>query len=274
MIDTHSHLYVEDYDADRDEVIARAVAAGAKKLLQPNVDEKSIEPMMKLCAQYPDLCLPMMGLHPTEVPENQEDTKIILDKMEKLLDEGNFVAVGEVGLDFYWDKTNIEGQIAAFVRQIEWAVKYDLPLMIHSRAAHRELVNTLLPYEPQLRKGGVFHCYSGSLEETRELMRKFPKFVFGIGGVVTFKNCKLGDVLKQEVPLDRIVLETDAPWLAPTPHRGTRNESAYIPLIIKKLAEVYDCSEKEVEEVTDATASFICTASKPASCNAPRHSRK
>ena len=253
MIDTHSHLYMEDYDADRDEMIARAVAAGAKFLLQPNVDGDSIEPMHVLCAKYPDLCKPMMGLHPTEVPENQEETDALLQKMENLLEKGGYVAVGEVGLDFYWDKSNVEGQIAAFKRQIEWAIRWNLPLMIHSRSAHRELVNTLLPYEAQLR-GGVFHCYSGSAEETRELMQKFPKFVFGIGGVVTFKNCKLGDVLKENVPLEKIVLETDAPWLSPTPHRGTRNESAYVPLIIEKLADIYECLPSQVEATTDKTA--------------------
>lgn len=249
FIDTHTHLYTEEYDADRHEVVERARAAGATALLLPNIDEASIAPMMQMCADYPDLCRPMMGLHPTELPEG--DTTPLLQRMEALLaaEPQRFVAVGEVGLDFYWDRSRAEEQLQVFERQIEWAERFNLPLMVHSRSAHRELVNTLMPHEEKLRSG-VFHCFSGSQEEAEELLRRFPRFMLGIGGVLTFKKCKLPDTLRAVVPLERIVLETDAPYLAPTPHRGKRNESAYIPLVIEKLAEIYATTPEEVAQIT------------------------
>lgn len=253
FIDTHTHLYTEEYADDRKEVIERAVTAGAKFILLPNIDAASIPQMEALCREYPGLCRPMMGLHPTELPEG--DPTSLLDTMEKLIATrpGHYVAVGEVGLDFYWDRSRETDQIAAFERQIGWAEKYNLPLMIHSRSAHRELVNTLLPHADKV-KAGVFHCYSGSKEEAEELLNRFPQFMLGIGGVVTFKKCKLPDTLKEVVPLSRIVLETDAPYLAPTPYRGKRNESAYIPLIIDYLAYIYNTSPKEVAQITTQNA--------------------
>ena len=255
FIDTHTHLYVSDYDADREAVIQRAHEAGAVALLQPNVDASSIEPMLRLCDAHPDLCYPMIGLHPTELPATDVDAT--LDEMERLLDANpsRFIAIGEVGLDFYWDASRAEEQLAAFQHQILWALRYDLPIMIHSRSAHRQLVNALLPYADRLR--GVFHCFSGSREEAEELLRRFPRFVLGIGGVLTFKKCKLPDTLLQSVPLSRIVLETDAPWLAPTPHRGERNESAYIPLVIEKLAEIYQLPPEDIATATTINATAI-----------------
>lgn len=255
-IDTHTHLYTEEYDSDRLEVVARAQEAGAVALLLPNIDDKSIEPMLHMCDEFPNLCYPMMGLHPTELPEG--DCTPLLDRMEELIAKSpeRYIAVGEVGLDFYWDRSRNEEQTEAFKRQIEWAVRYDKPLMIHSRSAHRELINTLLPYKEHLR-GGVFHCFSGSREEAEELLQRFPNFCLGIGGVLTFKKCKLPETLATSVPIERIVLETDAPYLAPTPHRGKRNESAYIPLVIETLADIYHITPDEVATITTQNATAI-----------------
>ena len=252
FIDTHSHLYTEEFDADRREVVERAVQAGAQRILLPNIDEASIAPMLKMCRDYPDLCFPMMGLHPTELPD---DPLPLLDRMEQLIADGNYVAVGEVGVDLYWDDSRRDEQIELFRLQVEWAVKYQLPLVIHSRNAHREIVSTLSPYKDQLF-GGIFHCFGGTAEEAEELL-DFPNFMIGIGGVVTFKKSSLPEVLKTTVPLSRIVLETDAPYLAPTPHRGKRNETSYIPLIISKLAEIYATDANTIEAVTTHNAKTI-----------------
>lgn len=246
FIDTHTHLYTEEFDEDREEVVARAREAGACGLFLPNIDEASIEPMMKMVASYPDLCRPMIGLHPTELPDNPTR---LLDKMEAMAfaKESPFIAIGEVGIDLYWDKSRKEEQIAVFKRQAEWADALQMPLMVHSRKAHRDIVNTLLPFAERLT--GVFHCFSGSMEEARELLTRFPGFSLGIGGVLTFKNANLPATLKAAVPLDRIVLETDAPYLAPTPHRGKRNEPTFVPLVIARLAEIYQLTIEETETV-------------------------
>lgn len=244
FIDTHTHLYTEEFDADRTEVVKRAVQAGAQALLLPNIDEASIGRMMQMCADHPGLCFPMMGLHPTELPA---DPWPLLDHMKQMLQQPAhpFVAIGEVGIDLYWDSTRREEQIDTFRHQAEWAAEYGLPLMVHSRSAHRELVDTLRPLKDDLT--GVFHCFGGSAEEAHELLATFEGFRLGIGGVVTFKKSKLPSVLHTEVPADRIVVETDSPYLAPTPHRGTRNESAHIPLIIEKLADIYAISVPAME---------------------------
>ena len=253
LIDTHAHIYTPEFDADRDAMLARARAAGLSTILAPCIDAASVAPMLALADRYPDLVRPMLGLHPTELPDAPEAT---LEAMEQMLmrDKGRFAAVGEVGLDFYWDASRREEQIAAFQRQAEWAVRFRLPLMIHARSAHRELVNALLPFEPDLVRGGVFHCFSGSAEEAAELLRRFPRFVLGIGGVLTFRKCRLPDVLAAVVPLDCIVLETDAPYLAPVPYRGRRNEPAYLVHVVDKLAEIYGLDAAEVARVTTATA--------------------
>lgn len=252
FIDTHTHPYVEEFDADREDVIARAVEAGAEALLLPNIDEASIAPMLALCEAHRGLCYPMMGLHPTELPAEPAPT---LRRMEALLADpaSPYVAVGEVGIDLYWDASRRDEQIAVFDEQIRWAVRYQLPLVIHSRSAHRDLVTTLAPYADQL-PGGVFHCFGGTEAEARELLETFPRFVLGIGGVVTFKKSTLPATLAAAVPLSRIVVETDAPYLAPTPHRGHRNEPAYIPLVLTKLAEVYHTTPDVIARETTATA--------------------
>lgn len=248
FIDTHTHIYTEEFDEDRKEVLARARAAGAEALLLPNIDEASLPRMLRMCAEYPGFCFPMIGLHPTELPSNPVDT---LRRMKRMLDASPapYIAIGEVGIDLYWDDSRKEEQIAALRQQAEWAVEYGLPLVIHSRSAHRELVDTLRPYAEKL-SGGIFHCFGGTAEEAEELLTPFPRFVLGIGGVVTFRKSTLPEVLSAAVPLNRIVVETDAPYLAPTPHRGQRNEPSYIPLIISRLSEIYNCTPEDISRQT------------------------
>lgn len=251
MIDTHTHIYGEEFDEDRTAVITRALEAGVRYLLLPNIDAASWKPMLQLCESHPGVCFPMLGLHPTDLPENPQ---CLLDRMEQELENAAhpYVAIGEVGIDLYWDDTRATEQVAALQRQAEWAIRFNLPIVIHSRAAHRLLVDTLLPFADKL-PGGIFHCFGGTAEEAEELLSVFPRFVLGIGGVVTFKKSSLPEVLKTQVPLSRIVLETDAPYLAPTPYRGKRNEPAYLTLVKQKLAEIYDVSPTEVERVTTET---------------------
>ncbi len=253
FIDTHTHIYTEEFDADRTDVIERARRAGADALLLPNIDEASIEPMLALCDAHPNLCHPMMGLHPTELPA---DPAPLLDRMEDMLSEGKrkFVAVGEVGLDFYWDDTRREEQIAVFDRQTTWAERYGLPLVIHSRSAHRDLVDTLLPHRERLSRGGVFHCFGGTADEARELLDTFPGFYLGIGGIVTFKRSSLPEVLAAEVPLERLLTETDAPYLAPVPYRGKRNEPAYVPMVLARLADIYHITMEDAADITTQNA--------------------
>jgi TatD DNase family protein len=254
MIDTHTHIYTEEFADDRDAVMMRAIAAGVTHLLLPNIDEHSLPHMLQLCDTYPQKCFPMLGLHPTDLPD---DPKATLQRMEKMLSQQRpFVAIGEVGIDLYWDTSRKEEQIAVFQQQIEWSIRHQLPLIIHSRSSHREVVDTLLPYREQLQ-GGIFHCFGGTQDEAEELLTTFPNFVLGIGGVVTFKKSTLPEVLKACVPLTRIVLETDAPYLAPTPHRGKRNEPSYLPIIAERLATIYETTTTEVIKSTTQNARRI-----------------
>lgn len=253
MIDTHSHIYGPEFAEDRDEVVSRAKEVGVTQVLLPNINEQTIPDMLSLCSAYPGYCFPMMGLHPTDL---EDDYREVLSRMQKLLLEPNhpYVAVGEVGLDFYWDDSRRSQQLEAFETQIEWARTLHLPLMIHSRSAHRELVDIMNRYRSD-GLTGVFHCFGGSAEEALELL-SFDGFMLGIGGVLTYKKSTLPEVLKQ-VPLQRIVLETDSPYLAPTPHRGTRNESSYVQFVAKKLAEVYGASMEEIVKTTTCNAQSI-----------------
>ncbi len=250
MIDTHSHIYGPEFDDDRDAVLQRAREAGVTRILLPNINEESIAPMLALCASQPGYCFPMMGLHPEDVREDYLD---VLERMHALLvQEGNpYIAVGEVGLDFYWDDTYRQEQMDAFDRQVGWAASLGLPLVIHSRKAHRELVDIMRAHEGENLRG-IFHCFGGTLEEARELLR-FPGFALGIGGVLTYKKSTLPEVVR-EVPLERLVLETDSPYLAPVPHRGTRNESAFVRDVCLRVAAEKNVSEEHVTNVTDATA--------------------
>lgn len=252
MIDTHSHIYEPEFAEDVHDVVKRARQAGVRRVLLPNINEASIEPMLALCAQYPDYLSPMMGLHPEDV---REDYAEVLDRMEQrlLVPHHPYTAVGEVGLDFYWDSTYATQQRAAFQRQIEWAERYHLPLIIHTRSAHRELVEMMRGHEG-LR--GIFHCFGGTAEEAAELLT-FPHFMLGIGGVLTFKKSTLPQVLREVVSIERIVLETDAPYLAPVPYRGKRNEPSFLPAVVSRLAEVYELSHEAVVRHTSANAQRV-----------------
>jgi len=254
MIDTHSHIYEPVFNSDREEVIMRAKQAGVENILLPNINTGSIEQMLDLCRQYPGYCFPMIGLHPTDI--ELATYKKDLANMETLLEASDhpFIAIGEVGLDYYWDKTHAKEQEEVFRTQIEWAIKYRLPLSIHARNAHRQLVAVLTEYRDE-RLSGVFHCFGGTKEEAQELLQ-FPDFMLGIGGVVTYKKSILPETLA-DVPLERIVLETDAPYLAPVPYRGKRNESAFVAETLRKIAQIYNVSEQEAEVITNNNAKRI-----------------
>ena len=253
MIDTHSHIYEPEFNADRNEAIIRAKQAGVECILLPNINAGSIEQMLDLYYQYPNYCFPMLGLHPEDI---EEDYRQVLADMEKLLEAPDhpYIAVGEVGLDYYWDKTKVKEQEETFRIQIEWAIKYHLPLSIHARYAHRQLVTALSEYRNE-PLSGVFHCFGGTKEEALELLQ-FPNFMLGIGGVVTYKNSKLPETLSV-VPLERIVLETDAPYLTPVPYRGKRNESAYVVEVLRKIASIFNVSEQEADCITTNNARRI-----------------
>lgn len=251
MIDTHSHIDGEEFDEDRDLAIERAKEAGIEKIFVPAIDLSSISSVLETCNRYPGYAYPMIGLHPEEVKENWSE---VLAKMRSMLDghDHPFIAVGEVGLDFYWSREFEQQQLEAFEEQVRWSVEYNLPLMIHCRKAQNEMVAILRKYEKQHDRGGVFHCFTGNEKEAEQLL-SFDKFFLGIGGVLTFKKSHLPEVLPH-VPLDRIVLETDSPYMAPVPMRGKRNESAYLKYVLEKMATVYGLSADEVDKVTTATA--------------------
>ena len=252
FIDTHIHIDGEEFKDDLDEVIARAKEAGAIQLLCPGINYDSIATMKAVCERFPDFIRPMLGLHPEDV---KEDYKEVLDKMHQEIPNGNYIAIGEVGLDYYWSREFEKEQLDAFEQQVQWSVETQLPLMIHCRKAQNEMVKIIRRYEKEL-PGGVFHCFTGNQHEAIELLQ-FDKYVLGIGGVSTFKKSHLAEDLAAVVPLDRIVLETDAPYMAPAPHRGERNESSFIPFIIEKLALAYGVSNEDLAAVTTATAKRV-----------------
>lgn len=253
MIDTHSHIYEPPFNADREEVIQRARQAGVEHILLPNINADSIAPMLNMCRRYPGYCFPMLGLHPEDI---EEDYKQVLANMKALLaaPDHPYIAIGEVGLDYYWDKSKVKEQEETFRMQIEWAIEYHLPLMIHSRSAHSQLVAAISEYKDE-KLSGVFHCFGGTAEEAQELLQ-FPDFMLGIGGIVTYKNSSLPETLTS-VPLERIVLETDAPYLAPVPHRGKRNESAFVIEVLRKIAVIYNVSEQQAEDITNSNTKRI-----------------
>lgn len=246
IIDTHAHLFGEEFADDIEDVVNRACECGVEKIFLPNINDATIQPMLRLCNRWKGLFYPMLGLHPTDLDEGYMET---LDKMELLLKESPsiYIGIGEVGLDYYWDRTYYNEQQVAFERQIGWSLSSGLPLMIHSRSAHKELVEVLAPYKDK-GVSGVFHSFSGTVEEAEELL-SFDRFMLGINGVLTFKKSDLPNVLRY-VPLERIVLETDAPYLAPVPHRGKRNESAFVRHTLERLSEVYSLPVEKVAEQT------------------------
>lgn len=240
IIDTHTHLDAEDFNEDRAEAFARAKEAGVEKVFLPAIDLKTTRAVLDLSRQYSGYAYPMIGLHPEEV---KEDWKEQLAEIRKLLVK-DFIAIGEVGLDYYWSREFEKEQLEAFEEQVKWAIETRLPLMIHCRKAQNEMVHLLRNYEREL-PGGVFHCFTGNQKEAEELL-SFDKFVLGVGGVSTFKSSHLREDLPAVVPLDRIVLETDSPYMAPVPYRGKRNESAFVVEVLKVLAAAYGISADEL----------------------------
>lgn len=260
FIDTHAHLDGEEFKDDLPEVIARAKAAGVTKIFVPAIDLVHLPDLMNVCRKYPDMLHPMIGLHPEEVRSDWKDVlknmkQHLLDNLAGTNDEPRCIAVGEVGLDYYWSREYEHEQLEAFEEQVKWAVECQLPLMIHCRKAQNEMVKLLRKYEKDL-PGGVFHCFTGNDKEAAELL-SFQRFVLGIGGVLTFKSSNLREMLPTHVPLNRIVLETDSPYMAPTPNRGKRNESAFVALVLKQLAQSYQVSEEEIASQTNANVQRV-----------------
>jgi TatD DNase family protein len=248
FIDTHSHLYSSQFDEDRDAVIQRALTAGVTKLLLPNVDLRSIEGMFALERNYPGVCFPMLGLHPCSVDLDWEKT---LAELKKHLNQRAFIAIGEIGIDLYWDKTFQREQEQAFITQINWAKELQIPIVIHARDSFPEIYAILDEHNDDRLKG-VFHCFSGNENDVQKILG-YGGFSFGIGGVVTYKKSTLPEAI-QHIPLEKLVLETDAPYLAPTPFRGKRNESAYLPYIASKISDIFEISEQEIGRITTQNA--------------------
>lgn len=260
IVDTHTHLDGEEFDEDRAEVMMRAKEAGVGMVFLPAIDVKTSEAVLKLSHEYPGYAYPMIGLHPEEV---KADWKEQLGKIKTILDahltavdglngikyKSDYIAIGEIGLDFYWSREFEKEQLVAFEKQVEWSCETGLPLMIHCRKAQNEMLHILRKWKDKL-PGGVFHCFTGNQQEAKELL-EYDNFVLGIGGVSTFKSSHLRDDLPAAVPLERIVLETDSPYMAPVPYRGKRNESAFVVQVMKTLATAYGVSEEEVAKVTN-----------------------
>lgn len=254
IIDTHSHLDADEFADDLPLVIQRARQAGIEQILVPNINLSTLPHLNTVCDTYPDILRPMIGLHPEEVKDDYQQQ---LDALHDNLSHNptRYVAIGEVGLDFYWDDTYRTQQIDAFEQQIQWAIHYHLPLMIHARNAHDQLVSIMTRYASHPLRG-VFHCFTGTADQARQLLQ-FPGFCLGIGGVVTFKKSTLPEVLRTTVPLSRIVLETDAPYLAPVPYRGKRNESAFITSTMTRISEIYECETQNIAIETKKNAFFL-----------------
>lgn len=250
LVDTHSHLYEESFLPDWDEVVGRCKTAGVKKILLPNVDTSTLTALATTVNKDPDLFIPMMGLHPCSVKENYLKELVTI---KELLFNGKYIAVGEIGIDLYWDKTFAPEQEEAFITQVGWANQLSLPISIHSRESTSIIIG-ILKNKIVCNKKGIFHCFGGTIEEAKEIIGM--GYCLGIGGVVSFKNSTLPEVLKQ-VGIDSLVLETDSPYLAPVPHRGKRNESSYTSLVALKLADIFGLSLDEVAERTTANANKI-----------------
>ncbi len=247
LIDTHTHLYDEQFDLDRNERINAAIELGVDRFYLPNCNSETIQGMLEVEKQFPQHCFAMMGLHPCYVKENvNEELSIIHDWLKKR----NFCAIGEIGLDYYWDKTFVEQQKKAFRSQIEWSIEYHIPIVIHTREATQDTIQIVKEYVKHGVKG-VFHCFSGSYETAQQIIDM--GFYLGIGGVLTYKKAGLQEVV-QKIDLQHIVLETDAPYLTPVPFRGKRNESLYVQYVASKLAELKEISLREVEEKTTQNA--------------------
>lgn len=251
IIDTHTHIYGPEFDVDRKQVVERALQAGIISVILPNVNSESLSQIKKMRSDYPEFCYAAIGLHPEDV---KEDYLQQLEWVKKELQTSDYVAVGEIGIDLYWDKTFVQEQIHAFQMQVEWAMEYDLPLIIHTRDSHVETLQTLEQYKDRGLRG-IFHCFTGDEKQANEIFEA-GEFVLGIGGVLTFKKSPLPSFL-HKIPLDKIVLETDAPYLTPVPYRGKRNEPAYLTYVLQKMAEIYGIDEKELQKITTDNAKRI-----------------
>ena len=255
FIDTHSHLYLPEFDKNRDEVINRAVREGIEKICLPNIDTRSVKPMMDLVNKYPDLCFPMIGLHPTSVRKNYPD--VLKNVKEHLLNK-TFIAIGEIGIDLYWDNTYIKEQKKAFREQITLAIDNHQPVVIHIRESFDEVFQILDEFKPDYPKG-IFHSFTGNLEQARRAIAM--GFKLGIGGIVTFKNAGLDTVIKQ-IDIKHIVLETDSPYLAPVPKRGKRNEPSYLVYTAQKIAKLHNVTVKEIADITTQNANKVFKLNK------------
>ena len=247
MVDTHSHLYDVRFDNDRDATVARAIECGVERMLLPNIDVQSLQPMFEVCDTYTGHCFPMVGLHPTAVDADFEKK---LEIIESGLNNPKIIAIGETGIDLYWDKQFLEQQIESFYIHIGWAKKHKLPLSIHCRKSYNEIIN-ILKKQQDGALSGVFHCFPGNLRQAQEVIAL--GFTLGIGGVVTYNNAEMATVV-QQIGIEHILTETDAPYLPPTPHRGKRNESSYTKVIVEKIAELKQMSPEEVAAATTLNA--------------------
>lgn len=249
LIDTHSHLFLEEFSEDLPQVIERARSAGVTHIFMPNIDSTTIDSMLSVCNTYNDYCFPMIGLHPTSVNADYEKELEIVAR--ELRSFNKYIAIGEVGMDLYWDKTFLKEQQIVLDKQINWALEYDLPVVIHCRDAFGYIYNVLEPYKNTSLKG-VFHSFTGTDDEAARIL-EFSGFLIGINGVVTFKKSRLPEVLTK-IPLEKIVLETDSPYLTPVPNRGKRNESAYVKDTLMKVSDIYRMSPETVGRVTSENA--------------------
>ncbi len=248
LVDSHTHLYVDQFNADIDQVVERALEAGVSDFFLPNIDVSSLQEMELLCERFPHVMHPMVGLHPCSVDGNYQSQ---LEKLRAAFNPNIHCAVGEIGIDRYWDDSHLTEQIGAFKTQVAWAKEWDVPIVIHVRDAFNDIFEAMDEvYEEGLT--GIFHCFTGTAEQAARIL-DYPGFLLGIGGVATFKNGGL-DMSLAEVPLERMVLETDSPYLAPAPHRGKRNESSYIELVAERLAGIKNTSVEEVASITTTNA--------------------
>jgi TatD DNase family protein len=245
-IDTHAHIYLPDFDDDRDSAVERAIQNGVNKIILPNIDSTSITRLNNTVSAYPGICYALMGLHPTSVKENYPEE---LEITERLLKQGNYAGIGEIGIDLYWDKTHVEQQKSAFITQLEWSVLFNLPVVIHARESFAEILEAIKPFSGKIR--GIFHAFSGTIDIARIVTNM--GFKLGIGGMVTYKNSTLPDVVR-EISIDHLVLETDSPYLTPVPHRGKRNESSYIPYIAEAVHRIKNVPLDEVAKITTQNA--------------------
>lgn len=249
LIDTHSHLFLEEFAEDLEAVIERAQIAGVSHIFMPNIDSTTIESLLGVCSRYDNYCFPMIGLHPTSVNENYHSELDVV--LRELKSDKKYVAIGEVGMDFYWDKTYEKEQAAVLSKQLEWALDFNLPVVIHCRNAFDSICEVLRKFSGSSLRG-IFHSFTGTAAEAMYLMEHFD-FLLGINGIVTFKKSTIPDVLKV-IPLEKIVLETDSPYLAPVPCRGRRNESANVKYVLLKVAEIYGKTPEEVAKITSESA--------------------